>query len=110
MINFPAHWTHYDYLALTLIYAAQADQDFNAAEYNHLQRLCGITHYTNAQAFMQSLSESEIIEAITKGRAQFYPGGGGAQALDYQIRSLFQADDHFSQIEQETLQILTRLW
>lgn len=106
----PNDWTREDYLALALSYAAAADLEFNEAEREHLKRQCGEPHCAKAKAFMAPLSDYEIIEAVTSGRERFFPGEDGLRTLDLHLRAFFQTDDDFSQLEQNILRALERLW
>ena len=106
----PEDWVREDFLALALSYAANADLEFSEAERAHLKRLCGEAHCAKAQAYMSSLSDYEIIGAITDGRSRFFPGEDGARTLDLHLRAFFQTDDDFSQMEHQILHALERLW
>jgi hypothetical protein len=104
-----SNWTHDDYKAFALTYAAYIDSDFTVEERESIIHEVGGDRAKMIDRLGKNLSDYECLQLLQKERERFYPGANGKTELLGELKSLFKTDGDFSQLEKVVLHHLERL-
>lgn len=100
-------FSYKDYLALVLIYTANASDGINQKEYEAIISKVGDEHYQNAIDFFDKSSEVEIIETIDELSDEYARDRMEEVCAD--VKDIISADDIDTEIEEQILRMLRKL-
>jgi len=103
------NWTHDDYKAFALIYAASVDSEVQEEEDEMILQLIGAERTKSIRRASANLSDYEHLQLLEGERHRFYPGDDGKKQLLAEIEELFKVDGDYSQLEQVISHNLARL-
>ena len=102
-------WSYEEFLAFVLMYAAYADNEFVEEELDEIIKRVGFEKEEQARKIINKLSDSERIDLILSFREKYFPTEADHEKLYDDMKSIFQADGRYNQLEKAVLMYLKRI-
>ncbi len=98
-----------EFLAMLLIYGANADMDFSEPEKSKIKEIVGNHIFEKMVAEYESMSAKELFTAINDYKGIYFPTYHRKQELMHRMKQLFEADGDFSEMEEGLMKVLDKL-
>ena len=106
----PAKYTHDDFLAYLMIYAASADFTITEKEKAHIINLLGKDEFDKMNGLFRSQNDIEHIETLQMLFAKFKDQYESKEEVIAKMRQIFKLEhDEFNPLEQELILMLNKI-
>ncbi len=101
-------WDKQDYLAFILLYLAEADGQLEDQELQYIADHLGKDHLDDIRKPASQCNDIQCLEVMQALRPRFFPGDSGLESLKKEMTGLCQAGEHFSQFEQQVIEMIAK--
>lgn len=104
----PRTWTTDEYEAFVMLIAAASDLEIAIEEKRPIMVKAG-DRWNDLLNHFRSMNDVERIDVLLAGRATHLPTAADQERLLTEVRAVFEADDHYADIERGVMSILRKL-
>lgn len=101
-------FSYEDYLALILIYTANASDGVSQEEYDYIVNKVGGDHFDKAFAYFETANEVEVIEKIDE-LSNDYDARENREKIFSDVQNMISVDSNDKNIEEQILRMLKHI-